>query len=192
MKKILCVLLVLACMLCVVSCGDKALDAFNVAVAETSPSKVEIFVEQTTDYGPFILDVDVVYAEDGSAKITGTRDVLNPIDSGAIDEVVATVPVNVTCDANGNYSDGGAFSGSTTVATGVKFNFTKDNMTYTVSPDGNVLNATIAADKTEATLGVKIDAEVSLTLTMREGKIVSFTMTYTVADTPVYVNCVYS
>lgn len=192
MKKILCALLALVCIFSVVSCADKSLSAFNSAAAETAPSKVEIYVEQTTVYGPLVLDVDVVYAEDGSATITGTRDVLNTIESGAIGDVVSSVPVNVTCDANGNYSDGGAFSGNTAVATGVTFNFTKDAMTYEVSSDGNILNATIAADKTEATLGVKIDAEVALTLIMSEGKIVSYTMKYTIADTPVYINCVYS
>ena len=193
MKKILCALLVIACMLAVVSCGNTVpVETFNDAAAATSPSKIQLYVKQTTADAELELSVVINYAEDGSSTIVGTRDVINSDTSGASDELVTTVPVNVTCDANGNYSDGGAFSGSSAVSSGVKFNFSKNKMAATVSADGTVLNANIEAANTESVLGVKIDADVTLTVTVNDGKIASFTMEYTSQQGPVYVNCIYN
>jgi len=194
MKKILCLLLVCVCAFSIVACDDDPnyYKDFETAAAQTSPTTVTLTVKQEQAVATLNATFVTTYAEDGSAVITYSRDVINPIGTGSADETISTVTGTVTCDAQGNYSDGGEFKGNSAVVSGVSFKFNKKKMNATFSNDGNVLNATVAAADTASVLGVDFGVDVTVTITKSEGKIIAFTLEYTAAEGKVYVNCVYN
>ena len=194
MKKILCLLLVCVCAFSIVACSSAPdfYKEFKEAAAQTSPTTVTLTVKQEQAYATLNARFVTTYAEDGSATIVYSRDVFNEIGTGTADEPISTLTGTVTCDAQGNYSDGGAFAGNSAVVSGVNFDFNKKKMNATFSTDGNVLNATVAAADTAAVLGVDFGVDVTITITKSEGKIIAFTLEYTAAEGKVYVNCVYN
>ena len=173
--------------------GSKAsVKDFNKAATATSPEQLMISVQQ--DVSGIVLEAQfaIVYNEDGSATITYYRDVINDANVDT-DEVKTRISGTVTCDASGNYSDGGEFAGNIPAAKGkVSFKFQEKKMKYTITSGGDVLNATVKAANTESVLGVAMGADTDITVTKADGKIVSFTMSYTTAQGPVSVNCFYN
>jgi len=178
MKKILIVLLALTCAFAMFSCGKSvSLDDFEKAITNTNPTVVEVEITSDTAFGPLSASFKTTYAEDGSFVIDGSYEKFNTIAEGAAADVKAVVPVKITCDKNGNYSDGGAFSGSNPAVTGGVIKLSK-KMDAEISADGNVLTATVSADKTEAVFGIAYASDVTLVMTRNDGKIVSYTMEY--------------
>lgn len=180
MKKILIIMLALTCVFAMFSCGDKgaSLDGFKKAVDNTAPTVVNVNVAVETDIGALNSSFKTTYAADGSFVIDYSYEQFNTSTSDA-DDVKSTITGQVTCDKDGNYSDGGALTGTTTAATGAKLNLDSKKMTYTVSKDGNVLTATVKAANTKAVLGIEIASDVTLVVTKAADKIVSYSMEYT-------------
>ncbi len=192
MKKIIALLLILVCTVSVVACKPEGPDyykEFNDAVASSSPTSCNIIVRQTQTEATLNANLTVTFSADGSMAITGTHDVFLPIGSGNADEITETQPVSVTRDANGNYSDGGAFINNTPVVVANAFNFDATKMTAVFSDDANVVTATVAKENTKAVVGMEIASAVSLTVTKNDGKIISYTIEYADVAGAVYINC---
>ena len=182
MKKILIVMLALTCAFAMFSCNDDkavSLDGFKTAVNNTAPSVVNVSVEVETALGALASNFKTTYAADGSFVIDYSYEQFNATSSGNADDVKSTVAGQVTCDKDGNYSDGGALTGKTTVATGAKLDLNAKKMEgVKVSEDGNVLNATVKAENTTAVLGIEIASDVTLVVTKAADKVVSYSMEY--------------
>lgn len=178
MKKILIVMLALTCAFAMFSCGDKSvsLDGFKKASNNTAPAVVNVSVEVESDLGALASNFKTTYAADGSFVIDYSYEQFNTSTSG---DGKSTFVGQVTCDKDGNYSDGGALTGTTAVATGAKFAFNSKKMeNVTVSKDGNVLSATVKAANTKAVLGIEIATDVTLVVTKAADKIVSYSMEF--------------
>ena len=174
MKKILIVMLALTCALAMFSCGDKSvsLDGFKKASNNTAPTVVNVSVE----VGGLASNFKTTYAADGSFVIDYSYELFN---SSSSESDKSTIVGQVTCDKDGNYSDGGALTGTTAVATGAKLAFNSNKMeNVTVSKDGNVLSATVKAANTKAVLGIEIATDVTLVVTKAADKIVSYSMEF--------------
>ena len=178
MKKILIVLLALTCAFAMFSCGGSAsIKDFEESINNTDPAAIELQITSDTAFGALSADFKTTFAEDGSFVIDGSYEKFNTTTEGASADVKTVVPVKITCDANGSYSDGGAFAGSNPAATGSKLVLNK-KLNAEISKDGNVLTATVKAADTEAVFGVAYATDVALVITQNSGKIVSYTMEY--------------
>ena len=178
MKKLLIVLLALTCAFTMFSCGTSAsLKDFEEAINNTNPTAIDVQITSDTAFGSLAASFKTAFAEDGSFVIDGSYEKFNTTTEGKAEDVKSVIPVKITCDKSGNYSDGGAFSGSNPAATGKKLVLSK-KMRASISNDGNVLTATVKADKTEDVFGIAYATDVTLVVTKNEGKIVSYTMEY--------------
>ena len=178
MKKILVVLLALTCAFAMFSCGNSAsVKDFNKAIENTNPTAIEVDITSDTAFGALKASFVTTYAEDGSFTVEGFYEKFNAITEGNAEDLISAVNVNITCDKDGKYSDGGSFTGSNPVATGAVLNLNK-KIDADVSADGNVLTATVKAENTEAVLGIEYAADVELVITVNDGKVVSYTMKY--------------
>ena len=178
MKKILVALLALTCAFAMFSCGGSAsVKDFEESIDNTTPAAIELQITYDTAFGALNASFNTAFAEDGSFVIDGSYEKFNTTSEGAADEVKSVIPVKITCDANGSYSDGGAFAGSNPAATGTKLALGK-KLNADISKDGNVLTANVKAEDTEAVFGVAYATDVTLVITRNDGKIVSYTMEY--------------
>ncbi len=193
MKKILVLALALVLAFSMFSCGgDDTLKAFTKAVNATDPEVIDVDTKFSTSYGDLLSNAKTTFAEDGSFTLVYSYEQFNTSAVGDSDEVKVKLEKTVTCDKDGNYSDGGDLAATSTATTGHKLKLSKKKVDYKVSADGNVLTATIKAKNTESVLGVEIDADVILVLTKNADKIVSFTMNYELELGKVEVICNYT
>ncbi len=182
MKKILTLILVLTCAFTLFACGGKdegpvyTDDAaeFITAFGATTVSTLKVTVAADTAEGTLTSVYTTTYNSDSTKSIAYSIETIPGLDS-AEDKVVLTG--TVTCDASGNYSDGGEISGKLG-ATGVKFDYDSDKI-KTYSIDGNVLAITVPAADTEAVIGYAVGSDALVTVTKADGKIASIALTYT-------------
>lgn len=149
---------------------------YEIAQNATKPNVVTVTL--TTDFGAsgkLVTAYTVKYNTDGSFVIEGTYQEFNRSPAG---EPILTKPLYITCDADGNCTDGGEFKDNNPSATGVKIDFSK------ITPDKNTtsnsLYANIAKRNTEAVLGVDYGYDVNLTVSKsaETGKITGVTVEY--------------
>lgn len=158
-------------------------DAFIAAAAATNPAKLTVTVKTNdTELGTLTSVYEIVFAEDGSFTITGTVQKFNESVEG---DLVITETVYITCDADGNYSDGADFAGSNLAATGLSVNFAL--LKNFSTPTANVLNATVASGDTAAVFGVDLGAQVSLVVNKNATAITVVSVSYG----NVNINCSY-
>ena len=147
-------------------------------IASNATKPTEVSVTLTTDfgtYGKLVTEYTVKYKADGSFVIEGTKQEFNLSPAG---DPIVTKPLYITCDADGNYTDGGEFNGNNPGATGVDIDFSK------IAPDKNTtsnsLYAKISKLNTEAVLGVDYGYDVSLIVSKssESGKITGVTVEY--------------
>ena len=191
MKKVLLLLLAFACVFSMFGCGDERLEAFVTAAEATDPAVVNISSELKSELGTLKSNITTTYNEDGSFVMDYSYDELNTSSAGAADEVIVTKTGKVTCDADGNYSDGGSFKGKNEVTTGISLNLDEDLLDYTISQDGNSLTAKVNAADTAEALGVDLGADATITVNMIDGKITSYTIAYTSELGDVSIVCAY-
>ncbi len=190
MKKLLALILAVVCVFSLFSCGNDALDNFAKAMNNTDPVIVKLTVKAATAYGDLTNSYVTTYNEDGSFKVEYTAEKFAAIDEGDADAKLVESGT-VTCDKDGNYSDGGELSGKLEATSGSKLSLKAKKMDETVSPDGNVLTAKVEAKNTKAVFGVEFASDVTLVMTKSSDKIVSYTMTYALEAGEVIVTCEY-
>lgn len=193
MKKILVFILAVASVFTMFSCSgeDDGLKAFTKAVDATSPAVIEVNTTMTTVEGELKSQSTTTFNEDGSFTLAYWYEQFNTSASGVSEELITKIEKTVTCDKDGNYSDGGALADSTTATTGHKLGLDAKKITYKISEDGTVLTATVKANNTKAVFGVEIAADVTLVVTKNADAVVSFTMNYALEAGTVKVVCNY-
>ena len=190
MKKLLIILLALTCAFALFSCGDDgvSVEEFKKAINATNPTEIEVTIVQETANGNLAAEMTTTFAEDGSFVIVGFYERFTGASSLEDKE---SIPINVSCNASGSYSDGGDFAGSNPASTGAKLNLGAKKLQPTISEDGKVLTVTVGAANTKAVLGVEYAQDVVLVITINDGKVISYTMSYTNEFGAVSVVCTY-
>ena len=194
MKKIISILLVVVCLGMLFSCGDPAVDAstFQTAIDNTNPAKIIINTSTKDSNGELTGSFTITNNADGSATIELTYEKWLPIGEG--DEPKETVgPVTVTRDKDGNYSDGGEFTGSAPAgAAGVKVNLTNITSEVKISADETTLTAVVAKAETKAVFGTAYDFDVTVTVVRGDVGIKSITLDYVKGGTVGKIFCKYT
>jgi hypothetical protein len=104
---------------------------------------------------------------------------------------VKVIVGTVTCDKDGNYSDGGLFVGSNPPATGIKI--TLDPAKIDCNATANIFFGTVAQANTAEVLGADYPSDVDVVLTQSQGKIVSASYSYVDASgNNVEILCMYN
>jgi hypothetical protein len=190
MKKIITILLLALLTFSFASCGEgdgPSVDGFVAAVNNANPEAIEITIKSATALGELSGTYTVTYNEDGSFTIDYVYEKFNDIGEG--DDLKSEVTGKVTCDKNGNYSDGGSLTGKVALAEGAKINLAK--VKATISADGNSLTATVKAEDTKAVLGVELPSDAELVIIKSADAIVSYSIKYSNASGDVTVSCEY-
>ncbi|MBO7304978.1 MAG: hypothetical protein J6V09_07135 [Clostridia bacterium] len=190
MKKFLIILLTLTCTLMLFACGDDGVTVkdFKQAITATNPTEIEISIKHETANGDLNSSMVTTFAADGSFTIVGSYE---QFCNASASEDKISVPINISCDASGNYSDGGDFAGTNPASTGAKLNLGAKKIDTSISSDGKVLTANVAAAQTKAVFGVEYAYDVTLVVSIDDGKVTSYTMNYTDAFGAVTVVCSY-
>lgn len=180
-KRILTAVLLLVCMvfstLLATSCGGSSeLDDFETAIENTAPTKISgeiaLYKEAVT---PLKLTYSAVIAEDGTFTVKYSYNKLADASSGSASDLDVSVEGTVTYDGT-KYSDSSIAGKIVASATQLDLGA---YMEYSLSDDGMVLSATVAAEDTEDVFGVDYAADVRFVLTQVEEKIVSLVLEYT-------------
>lgn len=208
MKKILCILVALACVLTVVSCNNSSSDGATVkntveeAVALSSPTKVVSLLTYKLPEGHLLYE----YNDDLSGTYTLVTDGENSIfdysygTPAGVDEDNGS-PIKkvegVIYYKDGKVStDGDAWTASSAESVTTKFNLSRGYFkTYTKSEDGLVLTATATGDNMEYVIGHKIPAasDVSVIVTTNGVYLTMVEIRYTTSNgAEVYIQTSYS
>ena len=181
MKKILALILVLACSFALFACGGPEAPSYTEAAAEfitafgsTTVNSLNVTVTTETAEGTLTATYTTEYHADKTSTITYSIETIPGLDST---EDLVVLTGTVVCDAQGLYSDGGEIA-KKLGATGIKFDYDSNKIT-TFEVDGNVLAITVAAADTEAVIGYAIGADALVTVTKADGKITSVALSYT-------------
>lgn len=202
MKKIIALLLALACVFALASCvqngeggntnvsdGTATIEDYTAAIAATSPAGMTIETVLKNDTTNVTLNgsYTVVYQVDGTAVITGSYEKLNEPNES---EFKSTVSINSEVSSSGKVS-GDAVDATVSAAAVNKINLDAKKFGYEISM--GTLNVTISAANTESVLGVKINSEVKLIMRMtNDGKIGSYSINYSTASGDASVVCMYN
>ena len=176
MKKLSVLILALIITLSLASCGEDldTLGAYINAVEATSPTETVVNVEVATALGKLNSTVKTVYNEDGSSVITYSYERFNPIGEGA--DVKSTITGTVNCDKDGKYS--GDISGNVSAAASIKLHLDA-SLLKNLSFNNQVCSALVEAANTQAVLGIALDADVNMVISVSEGRLSSMTLAYT-------------
>ncbi len=193
MKKIIAILLMLTCAFTLIACGQDGNDYaeaaadFITAINNTNVTTLSATVSAETAEGTLTSKYLTTYNADGSSTMTYEIESIPGLDSAEDKELITGT---VTCDKDGNYSDGGTVAGKLG-ATGVSFDADSDKITeYTI--DGDTLTVVVAAADTAAVLGYAISSDAVVVVTKAEGKVISIALSYTEASGDVSIVCAYN
>lgn len=202
MKKVIAVLLMLSCALMLFGCaltdspkgetGDLSL--FTEALKTVSPKTSNIKTSLTSELGVLNGSFRITYAGDDRATITYEVEEFNEIDAGAIDESfeIKSKKTGTITYQDGKYSTSDGVTGEFTLANELKLNLDGEKMTYSFADGNTTLKAEILAENTEAILGTKVAADVSMTLKRNDASITSVTLSYKTAAGTVEIVCDYN
>ena len=200
MKKLLALTVLLCSIFCVFSCntgnntparipvadGGVSFSEFVKAAANNSAVKTaEITTTEVSSYGELTATLDITYSTDGSSVIEYSIDRYGSDDEAYIvtDEGV------VECDKNGNYTADGNVNN---VIAGNSFALNLDEYKLNDARiEGSVLYAKVFSADTEAVLGVKINATVTVAIVINSGKIISVSAEYILGGKEISVECEY-
>ena len=194
MKKILSIILLLSCLLCVCSCNtvDKVKDKitgdddveevdaftkFENAIAAASASAVEIDVVTVTALGELKAEYEVIYNADGSAVINYSYERFYELGEGPADEIIETVTGTIYRDKNGNFSETNGVDASAVTAAGA-FDISSFKSSAVINEAGDVLTVTVPKANTQSVFGSEFASDVQLEMILVSEKLASMTLTY--------------
>ena len=193
MKRIISVILIVACLSMLFSCSLFGFSSknFEEAMKNTSPSKVTITTSTTTaGLGTLSGNYNVTYNSDNTATIKYDCELWTeiPTDGSAFsNEVKEKFSGTVTRDASGVYSDA-SFVEDVELALSLNVGAIQES---TISVDGKTLTATVAKADTEAVFGVAYNFDVQLSIVRGESAIERITLAYTTGNNEVTIKCEY-
>ena len=194
MKKLLSIILLLSCLLCVCSCdpvndvkdkitgdnSDTEVDAFTKfenAIAAASASAVEIEVVTSTALGELKSEYEVIYNADGSAVINYSYQRFYEFGEGPADEVIKTVTGTVYRDKNGNFSETNGVDVSAVTAAGA-YDISAFKSKAVINDAGDVLTVTVPKANTQGAFGSEFASDVQFEMILVGDKLASMTLTY--------------
>lgn len=193
MKKIIAIALSIVCVFALFACAgqtayQKDAKDFIDAAASTKISTLNVTVVVDGSQGKLTSTYTTVYNEDSTSTMTYHIETVAGLDSA---EDIAVQEGTVTCDKNGNYSDGGEISGKLN-ATGAKFDIgNKLIKDYEIS--GNSLTIKVAKDDAKEVIGVTTMSDVIIVVSKTNSNtITSVSLSYKGSDGNVAIVCVYN
>ena len=193
MKKIIAIALSIVCVFALFACAgqtayQKDAKDFIDAAASTKISTLNVTVVVDGSQGKLTSTYTTVYNEDSTSTMTYRIETVAGLDSA---EDIAVQEGTVTCDKNGNYSDGGEISGKLG-ATGAKFDIgNKLIKDYEIS--GNSLTIKVAKDDAKEVIGVTTMSDVVIVVSKTNSNaITSVSLSYKGSDGNVAIVCVYN
>lgn len=197
MKKIIAIVLIVGCLLAMTSCSlfkkpvnHDSLSAVQSAIDSSAPKSADINVDFDTALGTLEGEYDVVYNENGSATVDYSYEKFNNFntDTAVRDEIKTTYEGTVEVGADGAVS--GLDGVASVEAVTFELNLSPDKLLeYTVN--AGVFKGKVEAKNTEAVVGVFIDAEVNITITVGAERITSVVMTYELSNGSVEITAIY-
>ena len=193
MKRIISVILIVACLSMLFSCSlfGFSVKDFEKSMEKTSPSEVTITTKTSTaGLGEINGNYNVTYNADNTATIKYDCELWTeiPTDGSEISsEVKEKISGTVTRDASGVYSDA-RFVEDVELALSLNIGEIKDS---TISVDGKTLTATVAKADTAAVFGVAYDFDVELVIVRSENAIERISLAYVVGANAVTIKCEY-
>lgn len=194
MKKILAIALVFLMALGIMACEEPTppseFDLFLTAMDQTPASKVNVKSTLVTELGTLESVVNTTFNPDGTANIVYSIQNFDP--DFESEDVIITIPGQVTVAKDGSYSDGGEFAGT------LGDNIASINLTLDATKlvnckiEGSVLTATVPAENTATVFGAEIESDVSFMLTVSNNRVISITMNYEIASGAMTVICTYN
>ena len=196
MKKIVSILLVAVMMLLLASCqpaGDTDISTYKNALSATDSKEIVVSAKYTSlAFTDIELESEytVTLLEDGSATVEFWYDVLNDSSSDSTD-LITRHPGSATIAANGTVS-GDDLPASVTAGAKISFNLDQSKFKSMNEAHG-ILTAEILSANTEAVLGFKVDADVTLTLRItNDGKLGSASIAYATESENVSISILYN
>ncbi len=184
-------------MMLITSCGENddkqekgAIDKFADAIAATTPSAITGDVTMTADFGTMNMEYSAQTAADGSFTLNYSYDRFNGIEEGGASDTASKVTGTVTY-ANGTYTGDTNVGKIPANAVASKLNVKSDKIDAEISNDEKILTATVKAADTKEVFGVEYASDITMSLTMQDGKIASLTLAYTYEGASVSVLCTY-
>ena len=198
MKKILLVVLALACALAFASCElvnnvttDPGED-FIKAIANTDPTTATINTVTTTELGTLNGEYLVTYGADGAATIDYSYEKWYLVGEGNGTDLKYTVTGTITRQQDGSYADGKGFTANVSpAATGFTLDLTSVIDSAEINAAYDTLTATVAAADTEAVLGVALGYDVELTVVIGSGVVETITVTFADGTNSGSISCRY-
>ncbi|MBE6537489.1 MAG: hypothetical protein E7673_06000 [Ruminococcaceae bacterium] len=191
MKKILSIILLMSCLLCICSCDtvDKVKDKitgkddetegfanFESAIAAASASAVVVEVKTVTKLGELNSKYEVYFSEDTSATIKYYYERFYEIGEGPADEIIEKVEGTVYRDKDGNYSEDVGIDVSA-IAAATALNIAPLKSTASINEAGDVLKVTVPKISTANILGSQFASDVELEMVLRNGKLSTMKLT---------------
>ena len=196
MKKILCAILLLSCLLCVCSCDavDKVKDKitgggddetvevdaftkFENAIAAASASAVEVDVVTVTALGELKSSYEIVYSADNSAVINYSYERFYEFGEGPADEIKETVSGTVYRDKDGNFTPATGVDLSAVTAAGA-YDISRFKSTATINEAGDRLTVKVPKTSTETVFGSEFSSDVDFEMILVGDKLASMMLTY--------------
>lgn len=187
MKKIICLVLALACCFALFACNktDETLEAFLGVVNSSEPTNITTLTTHTRQDVYYSGEYKTEMTEDGFV-FTYEYEEKAPVVAGSTTGSVVTKKGEIVYDGNSYVVNGGE---PTTAAPDVAYmsltlNLTAQNIgEYRLSRDGNTLTAELSADQVKAIFGTEISATAAtLTLKIAGGRLSRVNLEYTTAD----------
>ena len=201
MKRIVAIALAVICVFALVACGGsnepqptpnelykaEAKDFID-AFSATDIKRLDVTVTVDGSLGELTSTYTTVYNEDSTSTMTYRIETIAGLDS---EEDSKVTEGTVTCDKNGNYSDGGLVSG-TLAATGAKFNINSDLIeNYEVA--GDTLTITVDKDDSVSVIGASAMSDVIIVISKTSSNcITSVVLKYEGLDGNVSIVCLYN
>ena len=204
MKKLLAVLIAVSCLFCIISCdqtqgdtpdipvseGGVSFSEFVKAAADTaSPESSVVTTKLESSYGTLKSVLSIEYAADGSSVIVYNGQRYGSLALGEA-YIVDEDPITVTCDKDGNYSDGGELVGNVVASGAFALNLVEGKL-RDAKIEGSILYATVFSADTAAVLGVNLGATVTIAVAIKDGKIGSVSVSYRDGTDKINVECEY-
>ena len=188
MKKIICAVIALCSLLTFVACngnnnnnqgGPATVATFQSAIDSTNPAFATIKTAVTTVLGDLNAKYDITYRTDGSASIEYTYEKFNKLGEGADNEpkTVYTGTINRTAEGvlSGDVNDAPDLD---SVSAGTAMALASiPAESVTISESGDTLTATVTKDNSQSVFGVAYSEDVTLVITIANGKIDSIKIT---------------
>lgn len=194
MKKIISIALVIACVCMLFACGGPSAKDFQTAIDASNPTSVKITtLTVTPGLGGLTGEYFVTYNADGSAAINGNYQVWETIPTDGSEfseEGKKSVPVSVTRNADGTYSDESFAESADLAALALKLEGVSADCTF--SEDGNTLTVTVAKDSTEAVFGTAFAYDIKLTVRKGVSNVEKVTLEYVTGASTVTVETAFT